>query len=156
MEIDLEKIKRLPPDVRKEFMRTYLKYSDKKKKHKIQNDFMAFVKHVWPEFVEGSHHKKIAKKFNRIASGELKRVIINMPPRHTKSEFSSFLLPAWMIGRNPKLKIIQSTHATELAVRFGRKAKTLMDTEEYKQVFDTRLREDSQAAGKWETQQGGE
>jgi hypothetical protein len=88
---------------------------------------MAFVKHVWPEFIEGSHHKKIAEKFNRIAKGELKRVIINMPPRHTKSEFSSYLLPAWMIGRNPKLKIIQSTHTTELAVRFGRKAKTLMD-----------------------------
>jgi hypothetical protein len=61
-----------------------------------------------------------------------------------------------MIGKNPKLKIIQSTHTTELAVRFGRKAKTLMDTEEYKQVFQTRLREDSQAAGKWETAQGGE
>jgi hypothetical protein len=72
-----------------------------------------------------------------------------MPPRHTKSEFASFLLPAWMIGRKPKLKIIQSTHTTELAVRFGRKAKNLMDTEEYKSVFPTRLREDSQAAGKW-------
>jgi predicted phage terminase large subunit-like protein len=79
-----------------------------------------------------------------------------MPPRHTKSEFASFLLPAWMIGRKPKLKIIQSTHTTELAVRFGRKAKNLMDTEEYKSVFPTRLREDSQAAGKWETSQGGE
>jgi hypothetical protein len=79
-----------------------------------------------------------------------------MPPRHTKSEFASFLLPAWMIGRRPKLKIIQSTHTTELAVRFGRKAKNLMDTEEYKLVFETRLREDSQAAGKWETAQGGE
>jgi hypothetical protein len=156
MEVDLEKIKKLPPDVRKEFMRTFVKYADKKKEYKIKNDFMSFVKHVWPEFVEGSHHKRIADKFNRIANGELKRVIINMPPRHTKSEFSSFLLPAWMIGRNPKLKIIQSTHTTELAVRFGRKAKTLMDTEEYKQIFDTRLREDSQAAGKWETQQGGE
>jgi predicted phage terminase large subunit-like protein len=61
-----------------------------------------------------------------------------------------------MIGRRPKLKIIQSTHTTELAVRFGRKAKTLMDMPEYKEIFPTRLREDSQAAGKWETEQGGE
>ena len=66
-----------------------------------------------------------------------------MPPRHTKSEFASFLLPAWMVGRKPDLKIIQSTHTTELAIRFGRKAKNLMDSEEYKQVFKTRLREDS-------------
>jgi hypothetical protein len=154
--IDLEKINRLPPDVRKEFMKTLVQYDQKKKVDKIQNDFMSFVKHVWPEFIEGKHHTKIADKFNKLANGEIKRLIINMPPRHTKSEFASFLLPAWMIGRRPKLKIIQSTHTTELAVRFGRKAKNLMDTEEYKSVFETRLREDSQAAGKWETAQGGE
>ena len=79
-----------------------------------------------------------------------------MPPRHTKSEFASFLLPAWMMGRNPKLKIIQATHTGELAVRFGRKAKTLIDSDEYRKVFETSLREDSQAAGRWETAQGGE
>ena len=156
MKVDLEKIKNLPPDVKKDFMKMYLRLADKKKEHQIQNDFMSFVKHVWPEFIEGQHHKIIAEKFNKISRGELKRVIINMPPRHTKSEFSSYMLPAWMIGRNPKLKIIQSTHNTELAVRFGRKAKTLMDTDEYTNVFKTRLRQDSQAAGKWETQQGGE
>ena len=156
MKIDIDKIKKLPPDVKKEFMKTYLRYSEKIKEGKIQNDFMSFVKHVWPEFVQGRHHKIIAEKFNQIANKKIKRLIINMPPRHTKSEFSSFLLPAWMIGRNPKLKIIQSTHTTELAVRFGRKAKTLIDSPEYQQIFQTRLREDSQAAGKWETQQGGE
>jgi predicted phage terminase large subunit-like protein len=128
----------------------------KEKIEKISNNFMAFVKEMWPEFIEGRHHKEIADKFDQIAKGKIKRLIINMPPRHTKSEFSSFLLPAWMVGRNPKLKIIQSTHTTELAIRFGRKAKTLMDSSEYKKVFETRLREDSQAAGKWETEQGGE
>jgi len=131
-------------------------FEKKEKVEKISNDFMAFVKEMWPEFIQGRHHKEIAKKFNKIANGKCKRLIINMPPRHTKSEFSSFLLPAWMVGRKPNLKIIQSTHTTELAIRFGRKAKTLMDSPEYKRVFDTRLREDSQAAGKWETEQGGE
>ena len=153
MKIDLDKIKNLPPDVKKDFMKMYIRYGDKKKESLIRNDFMAFVKHCWPDFIEGQHHKTIAEKFNKISTGELKRVIINMPPRHTKSEFSSFLLPAWMIGRNPKLKIIQTTHTGELAIRFGRKAKTLMDSQEYKQVFETRLREDSQAAGRWETEQ---
>ncbi|URG13083.1 terminase large subunit [phage 023Pt_psg01] len=131
-------------------------FEKKDKVEKISNDFMAFVKEMWPEFIEGRHHQEIADKFNKLAKGKCKRLIINMPPRHTKSEFSSFLLPAWMVGRNPKLKIIQSTHTTELAIRFGRKAKTLMDSPEYKKVFETRLREDSQAAGKWETEQGGE
>jgi len=133
-----------------------IKLSEKEKQVKVQDDFLTFVKHVWPEFIEGKHHKKIADKFNKLAKGEIKRLIINMPPRHTKSEFASFLLPAWMVGRKPDLKIIQSTHTTELAIRFGRKAKTLIDSPEYQQMFKTTLREDSQAAGKWETSQGGE
>ena len=159
MNLDKEKLKnfeKLPADVRREFSLLMNQYGQKKKESQIKNDFMSFVKHVWPDFIEGSHHKEVAKKFNEIAEGKTKRVIINMAPRHTKSEFASYLLPAWMVGRNPKLKIIQSTNTTELSVRFGRKAKALMDSPEYKEVFKTRLKEDSQAAGKWETQQGGE
>ena len=149
-------IDNLDPETRRELKR-YLVQLDQKQKHtKIQTDFMAFVKHMWPDFIEGEHHRIIAEKFNRLRSGDLKRLIVNMPPRHTKSEFASFLLPAWMIGDQPKLKIIQATHTAELAVRFGRKAKHLMDSEEYKEVFDTRLMEDSKAAGRWETEQGGE
>ena len=95
------------------------------------------VKHVWPEFIEGKHHKKIAEKFNLLANGKIKRLIINMPPRHTKSEFASYLLPSWMVGRKPDLKIIQTTHTTELALRFGRKAKNLIDSPEYQKIFQT-------------------
>ena len=154
--MDQDFIDKLPPDVQKEYLKIAIKLSEKEKQTKIQEDFLTFVKHVWPEFIEGKHHKQIADKFNDLANGKIKRLIINMPPRHTKSEFGSFLLPAWMVGRKPDLKIIQSTHTTELAIRFGRKAKTPMDSPEYKECFKTRLREDSQAAGKWETEQGGE
>ena len=156
MHINLEKIKKLPPDVKKDFYKMYLRYTEKKHEEKVRGDFLSFVKHMWPDFIQGSHHKIVANKFNDMATGKSKRIIINMPPRHTKSEFASSLLPAWMIGRNPKLKIIQTTHTGELAIRFGRKAKTLIDSPEYQQVFKTRLREDSQAAGRWETAQGGE
>jgi len=122
----------------------------------ITNNFLSFVKYVWPEFIEGSHHKIINKKFNDLAKGKIKRLIINMPPRHTKSEFASYLLPAWMIGKNPKLKIIQATHTADLAIDFGRKTKNLVDQDNYKELFPTRLQEDSQAAGKWKTDKGGE
>jgi len=149
-------ITKLPPDAKKEFLKYALKLSEKRKQSTVSNDFMAFVKAMWPQFIEGSHHKIIAKKFNALAEGKIKRLIINMPPRHTKSEFASFLLPSWMVGRRPDLKIIQTTHTTELAIRFGRKAKTLIDSPEYQSVFKTTLREDSKAAGKWETAQGGE
>ena len=153
--IDID-INKLPVEARKEFLRYKIKLEEKRKESAIKNDFMAFVKYVWPDFIEGSHHKIMADKFNKVATGELKRIIINMAPRHTKSEFSSYLLPAWMIGRNPKLKIIQATHTTELAVRFGRKAKHLIDSEEYQKIYPTKLREDSKAAGRWETNEGGE
>ena len=151
-----EQIQKLPSDARKDYRKCFLMLREKKNKTEINNDFLKFVKSVWPDFIQGDHHKKIADQFNRLAEGKINRLIINMPPRHTKSEFASFLLPAWMIGKNPKLKIIQTTHTAELAVRFGRKAKTLIDSEDYQKIFQTRLREDSQAAGRWETEQGGE
>jgi len=152
----IEKIEKLPPDLRRKAKKKLLELSRTKTINEIKGDFLTFVKHMWPDFIEGYHHKIIAKKFNQLASGEIKRLIVNMPPRHTKSEFASYLLPAWMIGKTPNLKIIQATHTAELAVRFGRKAKHLMDTPEYKKVFPTRLMEDSKAAGRWETDQGGE
>ena len=129
----------MPPDVKKDFFKMYLKYSEKKQEETVRKDFLSFVKYIWPDFIQGHHHKIIAEKFNAMAEGKLKRLIVNMPPRHTKSEFASSLLPAWMIGRNPKLKIIMTTHTGELAVRFGRKAKHLIDSEEYQRFFKTRL-----------------
>jgi len=152
----LEDLDQLPPKIRDRAKQLLSGISEEEKKEKAKNNFLDFTKHIWPEFIEGEHHKIIADKFNKLATGEIKRLIVNMPPRHTKSEFASTLLPAWMIGREPKLKIIQTTHTGELAVRFGRKAKTLIDSLEYQEIFQTRLREDSQAAGRWETAQGGE
>ena len=149
-------IDKLPSNVRAQYKRFKVMHAEKKIQRKAKDDFMSFTKAVWPEFIEGAHHRVIAQKFNDLANKKINRLIINMPPRHTKSEFASYLLPAWMVGRNPKLKIIQATHTGELAVRFGRKAKTLIDSEEYSKIFDTTLREDSQAAGRWETAQGGE
>ena len=122
-----------------------------------QDNFMAFVKQVWPDFIGGRHHNIMAEKFEAIATGKIRRLVVNMPPRHTKSEFASFLLPAWLIGRRPKLKIMQTTHTAELAFRFGRKIRTLMEGDEYKKVFQqVGLRADDKAAGRWSTNQGGE
>ena len=126
-------------------------------RERAQEDFMVFVKHVYDGFIEGSHHKQVAKQFEKLSVNRGSRIIVNMPPRHTKSEFASYLLPAWLIGKNPALKIIQTTHTAELAVRFGRKVRNLMELEIYKQIFpDVDLKADSKAAGRWETGQGGE
>ena len=126
-------------------------------REKARGSFMAFVKKVWPSFIEGSHHKRMAKAFERVASGECKRLIINMPPRHTKSEFASYLLPAWFLGNFPEKKVIQTSHTAELAVGFGRKVRNLVDQDVYTEIFPgVGLQQDSKAAGRWNTNKGGD
>ena len=126
-------------------------------REEAQKSFMAYVKMMWPSFVHGRHHAVMAKKFEAIANGTLKRLIINMPPRHTKSEFASYLLPSWFLGRYPGKKIIQSSNTGDLAVNFGRKVRNLVDSETYAKVFPgVALRQDSKAAGRWATNHNGE
>ena len=122
-----------------------------------RKDFLKFVRKVWPIFIAGRHHAKMARAFERVARGELKRLIINMPPRHTKSEFASWLLPAWFLGSFPHKKVIQTSNTAELAVGFGRKVRNLVDSEIYHDIFPgVSLQSDSKAAGRWNTNKGGD
>ena len=133
------------------------RYNQLEKQEDCQADFLSFVKSQWPDFVEGRHHKIIAEKFNRIAEGKLKRLIVCLPPRHTKSEFASTYFPAWMMGLRGNLKIIQTTHTSELAVRFGRRVRNIIDSSDYQEVFPKlKLQADNKSAGRWTSSQGGE
>ena len=122
-----------------------------------QQNFIDFVKHVWPAFIECKHHKTYAEKLQNVADGKSTRLIVNMPPRHTKSEFASYLFPSWLMGRKPTSKIIQATHTSELAVGFGRKVKNLIDSPEFSDIFPgVSLATDAKASGRWSTNKGGE
>lgn len=123
---------------------------------RCRESYLYFVTQMWPGFISGKHHQIMADAFERVASGQLKRLIINMPPRHTKSEFASYLLPSWFLGKYPQKKIIQTAHTAELAVGFGRKVRNLVSSEAYSKVFDTKLSSDSKAAGRWNTDAGGD
>ena len=69
MDIDkLKKFEKLPPDVKRQLALYMAKWKDKKKEADIREDFMAFVKHVWPDFIEGSHHKDVGNVFNSSVS----------------------------------------------------------------------------------------
>lgn len=128
-----------------------------KDKELAQERFIPFVERVWPSFIPGRHHAKMAAAFEEVANGTCKRLIINMPPRHTKSEFASYLLPAWFLGKFPNKKIIETAHTAELAVGFGRKVRNLVDSEAYKSIFpNVGLQSDSKAAGRWATNHGGD
>jgi len=108
------------------------------KVERCHESFIFFVSQMWDGFISGKHHQIMADAFERVAKGELRRLIINMPPRHTKSEFASYLLPAWFLGIHPGKKIIQTAHTAELAVGFGRKVRNLVQSPVYEKVFDTK------------------
>ena len=155
--LNTEKLLERYPDAAKQLLDMQQALKAKELQRVGQDSFITYIKHMWPDFIEGRHHKIFAEKLEQVARGELKRLIINMPPRHTKSEFASTYFPSWVLGRNPKLKIMQITHTAELAFRFGRRVRDLIDSEEYKSVFpNVELKADSKSAGRWETNGGGE
>jgi predicted phage terminase large subunit-like protein len=147
----------LPPEVRAKIGELIAARTEITTTAQAKTDFMTYVNYVWPNFIHGAHHKKMAAAFERVARGECKRLIINMPPRHTKSEFASYLLPAWFLGNYPDKKVIQTSHTAELAVGFGRKVRNLVDSDVYKDIFPgVALQSDSKAAGRWATNKGGD
>ena len=153
----VDMIASLPEGERAGLLEMAQQYSDAVMREKCHKNFLEFVKAMWPGFIFGRHHSVMAKKFEEIASGKLKRLIINMPPRHTKSEFASYLLPAWFLGKYPNKKVIQCSNTAELAVGFGRKVRNLVDGETYAKIFpNVALRHDSKAAGRWATNAGGD
>ena len=153
----LSKVKNLSPVEKQELLVLLEELEQAKGREKCHEEFMSFVGEMWSAFIHGKHHEIMADAFERVAKGELKRLIINMPPRHTKSEFASYLLPAWFLGKFPDKKIIQTAHTAELAVGFGRKVRNLVNSPDYKAVFpNVSLQSDSKAAGRWNTNQGGD
>ena len=152
-----EIIEKMPVTEQEAFYEAADIYINSMKRENAQKDFMSFVHEMWPGFINGAHHKIMAKKFEEIAEGKTRRLIINMPPRHTKSEFGSYMLPAWFLGRDPSKKIIQCSNTAELAVGFGRKVRNLVGSEQYAKIFpNVTLRSDSKAAGRWSTNSNGE
>ena len=152
-----DKISQLPVDQQVELLDLLAELEEVENKSASKDDFISFVRLMWPSFISGAHHKKMADAFERVARGELKRLIINMPPRHTKSEFASFLLPAWFLGKYPEKKVIQTAHTAELAVGFGRKVRNLIQSDDFQKVFSgITLSSDSKAAGRWNTNKRGD
>ena len=140
----MSKLAHIPPSDKERLSELVRELTRRKEREKAQTDFLAFVKAVWPDFIYGRHHARIAAEFERVARGECKRLIINLGPRHTKSEFGSYLLPAWFLGRFPHKKVIQCSHTADLAVGFGRKVRNLVDSPAYQEVFpNVGLRSDS-------------
>lgn len=147
----------LPPDMQNVVRERLLRLQGVDPVAAARESFIPFVRRVWPGFVHGRHHDVMADAFERIESGKLKRCIINMPPRSTKSRFASVLFPAWYLGHHPERKVFEGSHSASLAGDFGRELRNLVKAEPYQEVFPgLTLRQDSRAAHRWNTAQGGE
>lgn len=122
-----------------------------------KESFLDFVKHVYPGYKVGPHHLKLAQIFEDIANGKKKRVIVNIAPRHGKSELISYLAPAWFLGKHPHKKVIMASHTADLAVNFGRRVRNLVGMDNYKDIFpQVELQADSKSASRWGTNFNGE
>lgn len=122
-----------------------------------QNDLLSFADHVYPGYKVGPHHRRLANIFEEIAAGKKKRVIVNIAPRHGKSELISYLAPAWFLGKYPHKKVIMASHTADLAVDFGRRVRNLVADEKYKDIFpQIELQQDSKSASRWGTNFKGE
>jgi predicted phage terminase large subunit-like protein len=114
-----------------------------------------FTRYTMPNFEFNWHHRLICEALERVERGECKRLIIEAPPRHTKSELASRRFPAWFIGRNPDKQIITATYNGDFASDFGRDVRNIVDSQRYEHVFNVSLRNDSKAANRWHTNKGG-
>lgn len=122
-----------------------------------KENFLEFIEHVYPGYIVGKHHEKLARIFEDIAAGKKKRVVVNIAPRHGKSELISYLAPAWFLGKYPHKKVIMASHTADLAVNFGRRVRNLVGSESYKDIFPAvELQADSKSASRWGTNYNGE
>ncbi len=129
--------------------------------------FIAFMKYMWPDVIIGAHHHVIAEHFEELVFGKLDRLIINIAPRHGKSEMTSWLLPLWYMGLNPTAKVMQCMNSQDLAAGFGRRVRNsiskeaiateLKGADPYHDIFPNMdLAKDSGAANHWHDIAGGE
>lgn len=150
-------IPHLPPGEREAALEALEAFVKLQFQEKARSSFIDYVRYMWPQFVESGHHRIMASAFDRVMSGDLKRLMINMPPRFTKSEFASKYLPSFALGKHPDWKIMQTSNNTELAVGFGRKVRNIVKGEKFQELFENvSLATDSKAAGRWSTNHNGE
>ena len=131
-----------------------------KVEYQSNENFLTFVKRIAPSIVSdfkmGNHIRVISNKLQDLEEGKIKRLMVFLPPRSSKSVICSKLFPAWYIGRHPEHEILTVSHSDQLSSDFGRSVRDVVNTEEFQKIFrGVQLRSDVRAAGKWKTNQGG-
>jgi predicted phage terminase large subunit-like protein len=125
------------------------------------NDFYAFAHRSFVElnpqtaFLPNWHIELLAERLELVRLGYIKRLIINIPPRHLKSHIASIAFPAWVLGHEPAKQILSVTYAQDLSDNLARSCRTLMLAPFYQSIFQTRLSSGREAVSDFETRHGG-
>lgn len=120
-----------------------------------RSGLIAFAQYTNPTYTDAPHHHQIAEALEAVERGEIKRLIIAMPPRHGKSELASRRFPSWYLGRNPNKQIIAASYNSDLANDFGREVRNIVASPECNRLFNIELSADSKAANRWHTNKSG-
>jgi hypothetical protein len=139
LKLAFESIPSLPKQEQLELHQMLSALEEMNKVKQRQNNFLDFIKHVYPNYIIGEHHRKLAQLFEDIANGKKKRIIVNIAPRHGKSELISYLAPAWFLGKHPHKKVIMASHTADLAVNFGRRVRNLVGSQKHTKIFFQKL-----------------
>ena len=119
-----------------------------------RRELLPFAARVFPGWQNAPHLDLIAGLLERVERGELKRLIVNLPPRHGKTLLCSSIFPAWYLGRHPERKnVIMATHSAESSERNSRGARALVQDDRW--PFDSKLSGDSTSASRWNLDKGG-
>lgn len=125
-------------------------------RREARRSLLSYTSIIAPDITPARHHRLLLDKLEAVERGDILRLMIFMPPGSAKSTYASILFPPWYLGRNPEKSVIGASHAGELAERFGRRVRNVVGSEPFKRVFGFGLSGDNAAAGRWETERGGE
>jgi len=149
--------KKLPPDEAVELLAMFEELDSRKRQTLAQNDFLAFIAAIDPNYKFGAHLKRLGGLLMQVETNEKNRIAVSMAPRMGKSQMISIYYPAWYLGKHPDHKVIVASHTADLAVVMARKVRNLINTPEYKAIFpQTNIASDAKAAAQWNTTKGGE
>lgn len=120
---------------------------------------LPFIMKANPSYQPGWVHRLICAKLEKFAQDivdkKSPRLMLFMPPRHGKSEIASRTFPAWYLGNNPSHEVIACSYASNLALKFSRKARGLVREQNFRNIFGVELDKDQQSAENWLTTEGG-
>jgi predicted phage terminase large subunit-like protein len=126
------------------------------RRRRARRSLIEFTTFTLPKYQPAAHHVLIAEKLEAAARGEIDRLMVNMPPRHGKSELASRRFPAFLLGTNPQIEIVVASYNADKAREFGYEVRDIVRSDEYRALFPgVQLKEDSRAADRWNTDAGG-